>query len=301
MKRIILTALLAMSLLAVVERSAKATDVGYGRKFGLGIVIGDPTGLTAKWWIAQTNALDFGLGFWGYGFNNRCFNNGTCDGYGYRGGTFNTDYLWQSNIIRSQAQLDWHVGLGGRAVWVNNCAGDCVGISALAHRPRLDVQQPQLSRSVLRDSTILHPRPRLLVRDRRRHRRPLLLLDRGTSLASLALVPRAPGSLRAGKATLRSPNRRGALLRFVVGLELVGVDLARALAGARRDLVRNAAQLFRWNRHRHRLAIAHARRRVRDAALAPRLPLSERPIQLFVRDHDRSLTPPEPSGPSLNE
>jgi hypothetical protein len=132
MKRIILTALLAMSLLAVVERSAKATDVGYGRKFGLGIVIGDPTGLTAKWWIAQTNALDFGLGFWGYGFNNRCFNNGTCDGYGYRGGTFNTDYLWQSNIIRSQAQLDWHVGLGGRAVWVNNCAGDCVGVSARA-------------------------------------------------------------------------------------------------------------------------------------------------------------------------
>jgi hypothetical protein len=132
MKRTILAALMAVSLMAVIERSAKATDVGYGRKFGLGVVIGDPTGLSAKWWIAQTNALDFGLGFWGYGVNNRCFNNGTCSGYGYRGGTFNMDYLWQSNIVRQQAQLDWHVGVGGRAVWVGDCGGDCFAAAARA-------------------------------------------------------------------------------------------------------------------------------------------------------------------------
>ena len=35
--------------------------------------------------------------------------------YGYNNGTFNMDYLWQSNIVRGQAQLDWHVGAGGRA------------------------------------------------------------------------------------------------------------------------------------------------------------------------------------------
>jgi hypothetical protein len=35
------------------------------------------------------------------------------------------DYLWQSNIIRGQAQLDWHVGAGGRVVWWGNCNGDC--------------------------------------------------------------------------------------------------------------------------------------------------------------------------------
>src|SRR5262245_22378569 len=130
MKRTLLTALVAMSLLAAVAGSAKATEVGYSRKFGLGVAIGDPTGLVAKWWIAPTNALDFGLGFWGYGINNRCFNNGTCPGYGYHGGTFNIDYLWQSNIVRGTAQLDWHVGLGGRTVWVNNCAGDCVAVAA---------------------------------------------------------------------------------------------------------------------------------------------------------------------------
>ena len=117
MKRTILTAVFAVSLLAAIGGKADATEVGYGRKFGLGIVIGDPTGLTAKLWIAPTNALDFGLGFWGYGVNNRCFDNGTCPRYGYNNGTFNMDYLWQSNIVRGQAQLDWHIGAGGR-LWV---------------------------------------------------------------------------------------------------------------------------------------------------------------------------------------
>ncbi|HEY7375509.1 MAG TPA: hypothetical protein VIF57_25350 [Polyangia bacterium] len=121
-----------MSLFAAVSRSAQATEVGYGRKFGLGLVIGDPTGLTAKWWIAPTNALDFGLGFWGYGFNNRCFDNQTCARYGYSNGTFNMDYLWQSNIVRGQAQLDWHVGGGGRIVWWGDCGNNCIDLMARA-------------------------------------------------------------------------------------------------------------------------------------------------------------------------
>jgi hypothetical protein len=132
MKKTILTALMAVSLLAAVAGSAKATEVGYGRKFGLGFVIGDPTGLTAKLWIAPTNALDFGLGFWGYGVNNRCFDNGTCPNRGYSNGTFNMDYLWQSNIVRGQAQLDWHVGAGGRVIWAGNCTGDCFALAARA-------------------------------------------------------------------------------------------------------------------------------------------------------------------------
>src|SRR5262245_27361599 len=132
MKRTILTTLVAVSLLAAIAGTASATEVGYGRKFGLGVVIGDPTGLTGKLWIAPTNALDFGLGFWGYGVNNRCFQDTPCGRYGYHNGTFNMDYLWQSNIVRSQAQLDWHVGVGGRAVWWGNCVGDCFDVAARA-------------------------------------------------------------------------------------------------------------------------------------------------------------------------
>jgi hypothetical protein len=136
MKRTLLTAVAAVALLTAIAGSARATEVGYGRKFGLGIVLGDPTGLSAKWWIASTNALDFGLGFYGYGFSDNCYIDGAgrqvCNRFGYNAGTFNMDYLWQSNIVRSTAQLDWHVGVGGRAWWVGNCVGDCFAAGARA-------------------------------------------------------------------------------------------------------------------------------------------------------------------------
>src|SRR3954468_6935149 len=201
MKRTIVSALVATSLLAAVVKPAVATEVGYNRKFGLGVMIGDPTGLSAKLWIAPTNALDFGLGFWGYGVNNRCVNN-DCGRYGYNNGTFHMDYLWQSNIVRGQAQLDWHIGVGGRTVWWGGCNNNCFELSARAGGgPRPHVPEPRLHRGFLRARPRPHRRPGDLSANRRRPRRPLLLLDRGTSRASLALVPRAPGSLRAGKAT----------------------------------------------------------------------------------------------------
>jgi hypothetical protein len=122
-------AFVAVVLLFGAARTANATEVGYSRKFGLGFEIGDPTGLTAKLWVAPTNAIDFGLGFWGYGFDD-CAAGHPCSQFGYHNGTFNADYLWQSNLIRGQAQLDWHIGAGGRAVWFGGCTGDCFALGA---------------------------------------------------------------------------------------------------------------------------------------------------------------------------
>jgi hypothetical protein len=121
-------AVVAAVLLLGAVRTAEATEVGYGRKFGLGFVLGDPTGLSAKYWIGPTNALDFGLGFWGYGFDRHCENGRPCNGY--NAGTFNMDYLWQSNIVRGQAQLDWHIGAGGRISWYGGCNGSCLDLKA---------------------------------------------------------------------------------------------------------------------------------------------------------------------------
>ena len=65
---------LATTLLLVGARDlAHATEVGYSRKYGLGAVVGDPTGLSGKVWIGQTNAIDMGLGFYGYGFRGGCY------------------------------------------------------------------------------------------------------------------------------------------------------------------------------------------------------------------------------------
>ena len=88
MKRTLISVLAAGILTTVLlASSASATEVGYGRKFGLGLELGDPTGLTGKLWVGPTNALDFGLGFWGYGWDDRCAPNGYCPGYwGYRSG-----------------------------------------------------------------------------------------------------------------------------------------------------------------------------------------------------------------------
>ena len=181
MKRTILTALAAMSFLAVMAGSAQATEVGYNRKFGLGVVLGAPTGFTGKAWVAPTNAIDFGLGFYGYGFANRCFTDGNgntvCNRGGYNWATLNVDYLWQSNIVRGQAQLDWHLGAGGRATWIGDCNGDCARLGpARIGRPRSDVQQPGLPRALLRDRVRDERGPGYLARHRRRPGRPLLLL-----------------------------------------------------------------------------------------------------------------------------
>ena len=119
MKPTILTTLLAAFLLAAGARAASATEVGYGRKLGLGFVLGDPTGLSAKYWVSSTNALDFGLGFtnYGAGFGPSCYDsNGVRHCYGYFDTSVNVDYLWQSNIVRGSAQLDWYIGAGGRVI-----------------------------------------------------------------------------------------------------------------------------------------------------------------------------------------
>ena len=119
MKRFAVTAFLVLALAGAWGRSAHATEVGYTRHFGLGVALGDPTGIVAKLWLSSTNALDFGFGFQRYGLN-RCDAVGrNCD-YAYRDYSFNVDYLWQSNLVKGQAQLDWHVGVGGRLYFVGD-------------------------------------------------------------------------------------------------------------------------------------------------------------------------------------
>src|SRR5262245_11059988 len=77
-------------------RPAQATEVGGARRFGLGFQLGDPTAITGKVFLGGENALDFGLGFWGYGYG-RCWNRNdrayyTCDG-GYGRLSLHGDYL----------------------------------------------------------------------------------------------------------------------------------------------------------------------------------------------------------------
>lgn len=65
-----------------------------GRVFGLGLMIGEPTGLTAKLWTSNDNAFAFSLG-------NSYFGNVR----------FGIDYIWQLNAFNSRI-VDLYAGLG---------------------------------------------------------------------------------------------------------------------------------------------------------------------------------------------
>lgn len=105
--------LLLVALFAT--RSAHATEVGSSRNFGIGFGIGEPTGIVAKAFLGNGNAIDMGLSFYrGWG---RCHYNDRweyCRGHSSVG--LSLDYLWQMNLVRSTVKLDWHIGVGGR-IW----------------------------------------------------------------------------------------------------------------------------------------------------------------------------------------
>jgi hypothetical protein len=123
-RHVVVAMLLSSALVLAAGAPASATEVGTSRNLGLGVAVGTQTSLVGKYHIDRESALDFGLSFWRYRHGCWRDNRGVvyCDryryGYGPRDGGLGLQagYLWQDNLIRRQANLDWHIGLGGR-VW----------------------------------------------------------------------------------------------------------------------------------------------------------------------------------------
>jgi hypothetical protein len=97
---------------------AVQASVAQDRKFGLGVMVGEPTGISAKLWTTSANAFDFGLG-WSVGGDRI----GRYDGR-YDGGSrvhFHMDYLWHAfDAIRATERFPLYYGIGGR---INSGAG----------------------------------------------------------------------------------------------------------------------------------------------------------------------------------
>jgi hypothetical protein len=92
---------MTLLLMGVLLGEAEASEVG-AKPFGLGVVIGDPTGLSAKLYLNQVNAIDFALAFQNYGpFDDSVY--------------FHATYLWHPSILASGSgvEIPWHVGVGG--------------------------------------------------------------------------------------------------------------------------------------------------------------------------------------------
>ena len=82
------------------------------RNFGLGVIVGEPTGISAKLWTSPGNAFDFGLG-WSIAGNR--WENNEGQGNGENRMHFHMDYLWHAfNAIKSEERFPLHYGFGGR-------------------------------------------------------------------------------------------------------------------------------------------------------------------------------------------
>lgn len=131
MTRLLHVIVLSLTVVAGASATAHATEVGSGRNFGLGFQLGEPTAFIGKVFVGNSNAVDFGLGFEGYGYG-RCHtpNGGWYDCNRYRDISIHADFLWQDNLVRSQAKLDWHIGGGARMVFWRYAGASDVGLFA---------------------------------------------------------------------------------------------------------------------------------------------------------------------------
>jgi hypothetical protein len=134
MMRLFCVTVLSLTVVAGAGATANATEVGNARSFGIGFQLGDPTAITGKAFLNRGHAIDFGLGFGGYGYGRCRHNNGdyyNCGDRGY-GHDFSVhgDFLWQDNLVRQSVNLDWHIGAGARLIFWNTFDGGYVDLIA---------------------------------------------------------------------------------------------------------------------------------------------------------------------------
>ncbi len=102
-----------------------------GQRFGLGVIIGEPTGPTFKLWTGKNTAIA-GAAEWSSGANDTFY--------------FHVDYLLHNYTIKmKKGKLPLYYGIGGRAALVEHNGDDIfgaripLGIEYLPHKTHLGV------------------------------------------------------------------------------------------------------------------------------------------------------------------
>lgn len=115
----------ALAFTAIFTTKSFAQDTNAG-KTGLGVMIGEPTGITLKSWTNEQNAFDVGLA-WSL--------SGTDDLY------VHADYQWHKPLEVEQGNLSFFYGLGARAIFSSDTffgARIPLGLSYLAPEAPLE-------------------------------------------------------------------------------------------------------------------------------------------------------------------
>lgn len=136
--------LFMLTFSAVFSLTMKAQD----KNWGLGIMLGEPTGLSAKYWLNETNALDFGLGY------PLTYSNSSV--------SLHADYLYHlPDAIKSIYRFPVYYGFGVRMIFVDqgdNTLGarGVAGIAWLSDDYPIDVFLEAAPVFVLFPKTALH-------------------------------------------------------------------------------------------------------------------------------------------------
>lgn len=87
-------------ILSIVLFLFTANSYSQDKSFGLGVIIGEPTGISAKYWLNNTNAFDWGLGS-SFAANSRIH--------------LHVDYLWHMyDVLQSTEKFVLYYGPGVR-------------------------------------------------------------------------------------------------------------------------------------------------------------------------------------------
>jgi len=98
--------------------------------FGIGVMIGEPTGLSAKYWLNNINALDFGLA---YSFVRK-----------HSAVSLHADYLYHAfDVIKSNYRIPIYYGFGARLHLIDDDnslgARGVIGVAWLSDKAPFDV------------------------------------------------------------------------------------------------------------------------------------------------------------------
>ncbi len=121
---IIGTTALGLVLATLVVAEARPRPRGFrsdfvaNKEFGLGLMLGVPTGLAGKYYLSRNTALDFGFGAWG---RNRTYRDSL---------HIHADFLWHPAVLAKPRPfwLTLYFGVGGRILAFDNDFGDSTHI-----------------------------------------------------------------------------------------------------------------------------------------------------------------------------
>ena len=98
---------LQCALVMVMLLSSLSTAAAEEKNFGLGVMVGEPTGLSANYFLSKDNSIDLAVA-WNVSGNNDS--------------VLHADYLWYKNgfFQAGKAQMPLYFGVGGRMVFRDN-------------------------------------------------------------------------------------------------------------------------------------------------------------------------------------